>query len=49
MTQDRKEALYESGRRAAEDFFLKWDFADYKAQIKEGKEAHRSERVWQQT
>lgn len=37
ITPERKELLYQSGRRAAEEFFATWDFEAYKA-------AHRARR-----
>ena len=38
ITPQRKQLLYESGRRAAEAFFSTWDFEAYK-------EAHRARRA----
>jgi len=49
MIHERKEALYESGKKAAEDFFSRWDFATYKAQLKEKEKTHRRHRIWRQS
>ena len=47
ITRERSEALYESGRQAAEGFPAKWDFADYVAKYRTGKpETHRSQNIW---
>lgn len=42
---DRKEALYQSGRDAAEGFFERWDFEAYKERYRKKEPARRSSRV----
>jgi hypothetical protein len=37
LTRDQSNALYESGRRAAEDFLRTWDFAQYVATFRGGR------------
>jgi NTE family protein len=41
ITPDRKEALYESGRKAAGTFLDTWDFDGYIEEFRKGKEHHR--------
>ena len=44
ITDERKEALYQSGRDAAVDFLATWDFDGYIAEFRKGKE-HRRRRA----
>ena len=37
ISRERSEALYQSGREAAEKFFAKWDFDTYVAKYRKGK------------
>jgi len=37
ITKEKSEALYQSGRQAAEKFFATWDFADYSDKYRRGK------------
>lgn len=37
ITKEKSEALYQSGRQAAEKFFATWDFADYIDKYRRGK------------
>jgi NTE family protein len=37
ITRERAEALYESGRKAAEEFLSMWDFKAYVAEFRMGK------------
>ena len=37
LTDERKLALYNSGRKAAEEFLATWDFDAYIAEFREGK------------
>jgi NTE family protein len=41
LSEERKLALYHSGRQAAEDFLATWDFARYVAEYRQGKEHPR--------
>jgi NTE family protein len=41
ITDDRKQALYESGRSAAADFLSTWDFEGYISEFRRGKEHRR--------
>ena len=45
ITGARKEALYESGRAAAEEFLRTWDFEGYIAEFRKGKEHNRTREV----
>jgi len=46
ISPDRTEALYQSGRQAAEKFFSTWNFTDYVAKYRKGKpEIHRTSRL----
>jgi len=38
ISPERSEALYQSGRKAAEEFFAAWDFADYVGKFRRGGE-----------
>ncbi|TSC69231.1 MAG: NTE family protein [Parcubacteria group bacterium Gr01-1014_66] len=46
LSQERREALYTSGVRAAEDFFGRWDFEAFKQMQREVTEVRRRETVW---
>jgi NTE family protein len=48
ITEARKEALYESGRTAAEQFLATWDFDGYIEEFRSGKEHHRRAEVAEQ-
>jgi NTE family protein len=48
ITDARKEALYQSGRDAAEDFLEAWDFDAYIAEFRQGKERRRRDAVSEQ-
>lgn len=37
LTDQQKEDLYQSGRRAAEEFLTHWNFTEYKAKYRSGK------------
>lgn len=45
VSRERKEALYESGRSAAEDFLERWDFEVYNERYRRKEPAGRSTRV----
>jgi len=45
LTMEQKEALYESGKKAAEEFFQQWDLELYQKRL-EKKEESRRQRVW---
>lgn len=48
ISRERSEALYQSGRQAAEKFFAKWNFSGYVEKYRKGKpEIHRSACLWQ--
>jgi NTE family protein len=44
MTEEQKQALYESGEKAATEFLERWSFAEYTQ--KTTKEEHRTDKVW---
>ncbi|MBI2577788.1 MAG: patatin-like phospholipase family protein [Candidatus Wildermuthbacteria bacterium] len=46
ITLRQKEALYESGKKAAEKFFKKWNFEEYKKKSSEFPENGRMNAVW---
>ncbi len=47
ISRQRSEALYQSGRKAAEEFFAKWNFGTYVDKYRKGKpEIHRSPGLW---
>lgn len=47
LSSDKSEALYLSGREAAEKFFARWDFSEYVKRYRKGKpETQRTARVW---
>jgi NTE family protein len=46
ITATQREALYESGKNAAAQFFDTWDFEKYK-QIYKGEKESRTKRVWE--
>jgi NTE family protein len=48
ITDARKEALYQSGQDAAEDFLEAWDFDAYIAEFRQGKERRRRDAVSEQ-
>lgn len=48
LRPERALALYESGRKAAEDFLASWDFEAYKAEFRKGRSPRRRERVGEQ-
>ena len=45
LSRDNSEALYASGRQAAEAFFQHWDFERYKAQYRQSMPLPRRKRV----
>lgn len=45
ISRKKSDNLYESGRKAAEEFFLRWDFEKYKAQYRQVKPVERRKRV----
>jgi NTE family protein len=45
MTMEKKQALYESGKKAATEFFRNWSFEEYEQKRRE--EESRRERVWE--
>jgi NTE family protein len=46
ISPERSDALYQSGRQAAEKFFETWDFLHYVKQYRKGRpETHRSSRL----
>ena len=45
ITPERKQAIYDSGRQAAEKFLETWNFEGYLSEFRSGKEHHRSEEV----
>jgi NTE family protein len=45
LSEERKLALYNSGRKAAEDFLATWDFDKYVAEYRKGKEHPRRAEV----
>jgi NTE family protein len=48
ITPEQAEALYRSGRTAAEDFLASWDFAGYIAAFRTGKPHSRRRQVAEQ-
>ena len=42
----RKQALYQSGLTAGQEFFAKWNFAEYKEKYRQAEPEHRTDRVW---
>ena len=48
ITKERKQALYDSGRKAAEDFLETWDFEGYKREFRQGEPASRRDVVGDQ-
>jgi NTE family protein len=48
ITEARKQALYESCRKAAEQFLATWDFDGYIEEFRKGKEHHRRAEVAEQ-
>ena len=45
LSRDMSARLYESGRKAAEDFFQHWDFESYKARYRQTPPLRRRQRV----
>jgi len=45
LSQERKQALYDSGRKAAEDFLRDWDFKAYIEAFRKGREHHRRDAI----
>jgi len=45
ISRERKDAIYESGRRAASDFLSTWDFDAYIAEFRKGREIRRRDVV----
>ena len=45
LSRERAEALYESGRRGAEEFLATWDFDAYIAEYRKGKEHSRRREI----
>jgi len=41
LSKERADMLYESGRAAAESFFSKWDFAEYKRSFRQAAKKNR--------
>ena len=46
ISKKEAEALYQSGRQAAQEFLKRWDFATYKTMYREKEVPPRTERVW---
>jgi NTE family protein len=50
ISRKKSEALYQSGRQAAEKFFATWDFSKYVGRYWQAKpEIHRSLRLWSES
>lgn len=47
MSREQADALYESGRSAAEQFLESWDFEEYKRAYRQAEPSGRRQRVWQ--
>jgi NTE family protein len=47
LSREKKDALYESGRKAAQEFLEKWDFAKYKQEFRAKEPDSRTEQVWE--
>lgn len=45
LSRKKSDNLYESGRKAAEEFFQHWDFDKYKAKYRQTKPLKRRQRV----
>jgi NTE family protein len=45
ITPERKQAIYDSGRDAAEQFLQTWNFEGYLSEFRSGKEHHRREEI----
>jgi len=45
ITQERKQAIYDSGREAAEKFLETWNFEGYLTEFRSGKEHHRRDDI----
>lgn len=48
LSSERREALYQSGVKAAEEFFAHWDFESYKRRYRQAPPPRRHERLWAQ-
>ena len=48
ISRERRDALYQSGVSAAEEFFKNWDFEKYKAEVKAKAAKHRHDQVWEE-
>lgn len=49
LSDAKKQALYESGREAAQTFLDTWDFETYKQEFRAKQPPSRTKRVWEQT
>lgn len=47
LPAERREALYQSGVKAAEEFFAHWDFEGYKRRYRQSPPPQRQERLWE--
>jgi len=45
LSRERSDQLYESGRKAAEDFFSRWDFEKYKVKYRQAAPLQRRQRI----
>jgi NTE family protein len=45
ITPDRKQAIYNSGREAAEKFLETWNYAGYLAEFRSGKDQSRRDDI----
>lgn len=48
LSPQRREELYQSGVRAAQEFFAHWDFERYKQRYRKAPPTERHERLWEQ-
>jgi NTE family protein len=46
ISEEKSQALFQSGRAAAQDFFGRWDFEQYKAQYRQKEPSSRRQRIW---
>ncbi|MBF2029939.1 MAG: patatin-like phospholipase family protein [Oscillatoriales cyanobacterium C42_A2020_001] len=46
LSEAQKKALYDSGRKAAEEFLAHWDFEKYKQEFRAKQPPSRTEEVW---
>jgi len=49
LSPERRDALYQSGVKVAEEFFAHWDFEGYKRTYRHAPAPRRHERLWEQT